>query len=143
MLTDLATSLIIGPLCLILLQEIELECLPSCMVIPNTMMCITLLGCCMFDAPFTYLGMSGLKKNDRSYLVPCMIVKPIEFTIWVGIVIYQAARTNACFEVFMSPTLKMVGIVFITVGVVLDLLYIIMMVEVWIVMDCHGLYFRY
>ena len=140
MFTDLVASLIIGPVCLIvaiLLQEMELEFLPSCMVIPITMFCIIVLGCCLFDAPFTYLGMSALKNNDRSYLVPSMIVKPIVFTVLVGIVIYQA-RTNACFEVFMSPTLKFVGIVFVTVGGVLELLYIIMMVEVWRAMKPRG-----
>ena len=133
MFLDFVASLVLGPICLvvaILIQEVELGFLPSCTIVPITMLCIIVLGCILFAAPFTYLGMSALKNNERSYLVPSIIVKPIVFTVLVGIVIYQA-RTNVCFEVLMSPTLKILGIVLFTIFGVLELLYIIMMVEVW------------
>merc|ERR1712107_435221 len=72
------------------IQEVELGFLPSCTIVPITMLCIIVLGCILFAAPFTYLGMSALKNNERSYLVPSIIVRPIVFTVLVGIV------TNQC-----------------------------------------------
>jgi len=140
MFTDLVASLIIGSFCLtiaILLQEIELEFLPSCMVVPIKMHCIIVLGCCLFDAPFTHFGLSALKNNDRSYLVPSIVVKLIVFTVLVGIMIFEA-NTNTCFEVYLSPTWKFVGFIFVTVCSVFDLLYILMMVKVWRMMKPGG-----
>ena len=108
------------------------EWLPDCLSKPITFHTVLLFGCILFEIPFTYIALDGLRSQTRSHLIPYMIVKPLIDCILFAVFVYEASY-NECIENSI-PNVDIVetySIVIIVIGAIVDLLYMFYVYKAW------------
>ena len=108
------------------------EWLPDCLSKPITFHTVLLFGCILFEIPFTYIALDGLRSQTRSHLIPYMIVKPLIDCILFAVFVYEASY-DECIENSI-PNVDIVetySIVIIVIGAIVDLLYMFYVYKAW------------
>ena len=108
------------------------EWLPDCLSKPITFHTVLLFGCILFEIPFTYIALDGLRSQTRSHLIPYMIVKPLIDCILFAVFVYEASY-DECIEKSI-PNVDIViiySIVIIVIGGIVDLLYMFYVYKAW------------
>ena len=91
-----------------------------------------LFGCILFEIPFTYIALDGLRSQTRSHLIPYMIVKPLIDCILFAVFVYEASY-DECIETSI-PNVDIVetySIVIIVIVAIVDLLYMFYVYKAW------------
>ena len=99
---------------------------------PITFHTVLLFGCILFEIPFTYIALDGLRSQTRSHLIPYMIVKPLIDCILFAVFVYEASY-DECIENSI-PNVDIVetySIVIIVIGAIVDLLYMFYVYKAW------------
>ena len=108
------------------------EWLPDCLSKPITFHTVLLFGCILFEIPFTYIALDGLRSQTRSHLIPYMIVKPLIDCILFAVFVYEASY-DECIEKSIPNVdiVKIYSIVIIVIGGIVDLLYMFYVYKAW------------
>ena len=99
---------------------------------PITFHTVLLFGCILFEIPFTYIALDGLRSQTRSHLIPYMIVKPLIDCILFAVFVYEASY-DECIEKSIPNVdiVKIYSIVIIVIGGIVDLLYMFYVYKAW------------